>query len=185
MQADKVQSGRWLTEEEGLRVRPLPCVDAGSLKDCSKNFISDFWNLEQASMECTGLHPPVRKSLHGWNPSKGSTLPASGKVLVVEQCQRAIALQQFWGETIRARILMRIPFQGLGDRVENENCKTLNEKGNLLTGAAHPFRRPENQRLGSRRSRCSEKPTHGNQEQPTPAAAESPQALMKTWPERK
>lgn len=54
MQADKVQSGRWLTEEEGLRVRTLPCVDAGSLKDCSKNFISDFWNLEQASTECTG-----------------------------------------------------------------------------------------------------------------------------------
>ena len=72
---------------------------------------------------CEGLCPPVWKSLHGWNPSKGSTLPASGKVLVVEQCQRAIALQQFWGETIRARILMRIPFQGLGDRVENENCK--------------------------------------------------------------
>ena len=47
-------------------------------------------------------------------PVKGSTLPASGKVLVVEQCQRAIALQRFWGETIRARILVRTPFQGLG-----------------------------------------------------------------------
>ena len=56
-------------------------------------------------------------------PVKGSTLPASGKVLVVEQCQRAIALQRFWGETIRAHILVRTPFQGLGDRVENENCK--------------------------------------------------------------
>ena len=56
-------------------------------------------------------------------PVKGSTLPASGKVLVVEQCQRAIALQRFWGETIRARILVRTPFQGLGDRVENENSK--------------------------------------------------------------
>lgn len=50
----KSTSGRWLTEEEGLRARTLPCVNAGSLKDCSKNFISDFWNLEQASMECTG-----------------------------------------------------------------------------------------------------------------------------------
>ena len=56
-------------------------------------------------------------------PVKGSTPPVAGKVLMVEQCQRAITLQQFWGETVRARILVRTPFQGLGDRVENENCK--------------------------------------------------------------
>lgn len=50
----KSTSGCWLMEKEGLRVQTLQCVKAGSLKDCSKNSINDFWNLEQASMECTG-----------------------------------------------------------------------------------------------------------------------------------